>query len=154
MDAGTAQWALLTVSVTAAFSLITAVLTAFLTSKWSLRREHEADWRRLKLAQYQEYIAALSGTVEERVTDAAMIRYTDAVNATQLVASGPVMKALNDVIEENSFKNPHRSEAGQERVFNALVQAMRQDVQPVASGDGTIPFRLIGPPPPLKRTPS
>jgi len=35
------------------------------------RREHEADWRKLKLGQYQEFILALSGVVRERATPEA-----------------------------------------------------------------------------------
>lgn len=153
MDGGSAQWAWVTVAVTASVSLMTAILTAFLTSRWSLRREQEADWRRLRLAQYQEFVMALSATVEQRATDEAMIRYTDALNATQLVASEAVMKALHDVVEENSFMNPDRTAEGQQRVLNALVQAMRNDVQPPTKEGKAISFRLIGPPPSL-RSPS
>ncbi len=70
--------------------LLGAVLTYILTG----RKEHAADWRKLKFEQYREFILALSGIVEGRSTDAAQLRYADAANAMMLVAPASVYQAL------------------------------------------------------------
>jgi len=49
--------------LTATTSVIGALAVASLTYIFTRRREHEADWRKMKLDHYREYIAALSGVV-------------------------------------------------------------------------------------------
>lgn len=147
MDGGSAQWAWVTVAVTASISLITAILTAFLTSRWSLRREQQADWRRLKLGRYQEFVEAASRHIEGRSSDATSIPFHDAANSLLLVAPKPVLEALWAFLDENSAKNPHRSDEGTGETFDALVRAMWRDVRPPAGEEPSRQFGFIRPPP-------
>lgn len=133
---------------TAGVSVLTAVGTVLITSALARRREHEADWRKLKLAQYQEYVAALSGVVRERATAEGKRRYADAVNSMALVASVPVLEALGRFQAEITYVNQHHSDAEHDRLLDELFRAMRGDVQPPSGRDNpSTPFRLLGLPP-------
>ncbi|WP_454683503.1 hypothetical protein [Ancylobacter moscoviensis] len=139
---------LLTVGITAGVSAVTAVGTVLITSALARRREHEADWRKLKLAQYQEYVAALSGVVRERATAEGKRRYADAVNNMALVASVSVLEALRRFQAEITYVNQQPSDAEHDRLLDELFRAMRRDVQPPSGRDNpSAPFRLLGLPP-------
>ena len=77
---------LISVAIAALASAVTAILAVIVTYILTKRREHEADWRKLKFAQYQEFVLALSGIVDERATSVSQARYSDAVNSMALVA--------------------------------------------------------------------
>ena len=84
---------------------ITAVLVAVITYLLTQRREHKSEWRKIKFAQYQEYLRALSGIVEGRSTAEAQDRYSDAANGMLLVSSLQVMRDLNNYLSHNSYLN-------------------------------------------------
>jgi hypothetical protein len=136
-----------TALVTAGISALTAVLVLVLGNFYSRRREHEADWRRLKLDRYREYVVALSGTIEERMTRESHLRYSDAVNALLLVAPASVLHALDRFLEHTSFRNPNQDIDRHDTLLGDLIRAMRTDLHPgVDDGDG-LRFRLLGVPP-------
>jgi membrane protein implicated in regulation of membrane protease activity len=58
----------LTVALSASVSAGVAIISAIITYVLTRKREHRADWRKLKLNQYQEFLLALSGVVRERAT--------------------------------------------------------------------------------------
>jgi hypothetical protein len=80
--------------ISAIAALLGGVVVAIANYYLSLKREHEADWRKLKFERYQEYIVALSGVVQGRETLEAKLRYADAVNSLSLVAPQTVLSAL------------------------------------------------------------
>jgi hypothetical protein len=136
------------VVITAAASLATAVVAAIVTYWLAKRRDHESDWRKLKLAQYQEYILALSGVIAGRETPGGHRRYADAVNSMTLVAPLTVLEALQAFQAENAFNNKNRDGARLDILLNKLIRAMRNDVHPSAGKDPTaLDFRLFGIPP-------
>ena len=137
-----------TALLAAAISAVTAVGVVVLGNLFSGRREHEADWRRLKLERYREYVVALSGTVEERVTRESHLRYSDAVNALLLVAPANVLRALHSFLEHTSFRNPHQDIDRHDALLGDVIRAMRRDLQPGQEGDDNgLHFRLLGVPP-------
>ena len=75
--------ALLTNMGSWAAAIVVAVLTYVLTK----RKEREADWRTVKLELYKEYINAVAGIPEGRMTPESEMRYHDACNTIGLVAS-------------------------------------------------------------------
>lgn len=132
---------------TAAISAGTAVVVVSLTNYFTKRREHEADWRKMKLDRYREYILALSGTVEERGTAEDHVRYSDAVNSLQLVAPPPVLHALDEFIAHTSFRNPDKDINRHDQLLSVLIREMRKDLQPsYHEGDKDLRFRLLGVP--------
>ncbi len=134
---------------TAAASVITAIIAALITYSLTRRREHEADWRKLKFGQYQELLLAMSGIVEGRSTPEAQARYSDAVNSMSLVSPVPVLRALRDFQDQISCKNTARSQEGHDRCLNALLRAMRADMDPNgAFAAEDFEFRLINAPQP------
>jgi len=126
---------MLTAIIAAAFSVVTAIVVAIITYVLTRRREREADWRKLKFGQYQEYLLALSGIVEGRSTPEAQARYSDAFNSMLLVASAPVLRALQDFQNENRCSNPNRSPEKHDRLLNVLLRAMRADMLPNGARD-------------------
>jgi len=135
-------------TVTTVITAGTAVVVVALTNYFAKSREHEADWRKMKLERYREYILALSGTVEERDSAETQARYSDAVNSLQLVAPPFVLLALNDFLEHTSFRNPDRSIERHDLLLSILIRSMRQDLQPRYKGkDESLTFRLLGVPP-------
>jgi hypothetical protein len=134
---------LIVAGMTAGVSATAAILAVVITSMLARRREHEADWRKLKLGQYQEFILALSGVVRERATPEAHRRYADAVNSMNLVAPGMVLTALQAFQKEISYINNDRSEDRHDRLLEALIRAMRTDIHPKwLNEDPTLSFRL------------
>jgi hypothetical protein len=136
------------VLIPAFVSLATAFVVAIVTNFFTKRREREADWRKLKLEQYREYMLALSGVVTGRVTREAQLRYADAVNSMNLVAPQKVLLALQDFQKEISYLNKRRSDERHDKLLSLLVWEMRKDLY---SGSSAVPkdfaFRLLAPPP-------
>lgn len=126
-----------------------AVVVVVLTNYFTKGREHEADWRKMKLERYREYILALSGNVEERATTETQARYSDAVNGLLLVAPPDVLSALDAYITHTSFRNPDKNIERHYQLLNNVIRSMRKDLQPAYKGkDENLTFRLIGVPPP------
>ena len=140
----------------AAISGAVAIAVAGLSYLLAKTKEREADWRKLKLDLYKEYIVALSGTVVGRdVTPEAKARYADAVNCLTLVSSPSVLKALYDFQDETSYRNISRSDVKHDERLSALLNAMRQDVYPKSKQPReALTFRLFSVPPPQAASPS
>ena len=140
--------ALIVAAITAGVSATAAILAVVVTSALAKNREHEADWRKLKLGQYQEFVLALSGVVRERATPEAHRRYADAVNSMNLVAPATVLVALRAFQKEISYINTGRSDDRHDQLLEILIRAMRSDIHPKPSaGDLSGSFRLLGLPP-------
>jgi hypothetical protein len=134
--------------ITAGASAVTAIVAVIITYVLTKKREHEADWRRLKFSQYQEFILALSGIVRGRSTSEGHSRYADAVNSMALVAPLKVLSALKAFQKEISYTNNQRSDERHDQLLNVLLRAMREDIQPNRlSSDASFSFRLLAPPP-------
>jgi hypothetical protein len=134
--------------INVAIPSVTAILAVVVTYLLTKRREHEADWRKLKLERYQEFILALSGVVRERATPEAQRRYADAVNSMMLVATSSVLSALKNFQAEISYVNNQRSDERHDELLDVLLRAMREDVHPGRSSTETAySFRLLGLPP-------
>lgn len=133
--------------LTAGISAGAAILAALLTAALTRRREHEGDWRRLKLARYQEFVLALSGVVAGRSSSEAHRRYADAVNSMALVSPRKVLLSLRAFQNEISYMNAGRTDTEHDRTLNELFHAMRDDVWPGRADDQGFEFRLLGVPP-------
>ena len=133
--------------ISAAAALIGGVVVAMANYYLSIRREHEADWRKLKFERYQEYVVSLSGVVQGRETREAKLRYADAVNSLSLVAPESVLSALHKFQDEISYVNTNRSQGEHDRLLNILFREMRADIRPKSVKDDTISFHLLAAPP-------
>ena len=134
-------------TASSAFVVILAVIITYLLTK---KREHESDWRKLKFAQYQEFVLALSGVVQERATHEAHGRYADAVNSMALVGPFKVLLALKNFQDEISFVNKNRSDQTHDKLLDLLLRAMREDIHPdLSKTDASFSFRILRVPPDL-----
>lgn len=132
---------------TALLTAATAITVASLTYHFGKRREREAEWRRLKLDHYKEFVSALSGAAGERAaTPANQVRMSDAFNAMILVAPPGVLRALYAFHDEIRITNPSRSIQRHDETLNMLMTAIRRDVHPTPPDDAGIAFRLLDAP--------
>jgi hypothetical protein len=140
--------ALIVAGVTAGVSATAAILAVVMTATLTRKREHEADWRKLKFGQYQEFILALSGVVRERATPETQRRYADAVNSMNLVAPMAVLEALRTFQKEISLLNNSRNDDRHDQLLGILIKTMRNDIHPrPINDDSPSSFRLLGLPP-------
>ena len=119
-----------TALVSGAVALVTVAVTQPIACFFSRKRDHEADWRKMKLEQYKEYVAALSGTVHHPYDSAVQRRYSDAVNSMGLVAPPKVLFALYGLLDETSFKNESPTPQKYDSLLSSLMRAMREDTHP------------------------
>jgi hypothetical protein len=139
---------LLSAVIGASAAFAGGVIVAVANYYFSIRREREADWRKLKFDRYQEFIIALSGVVQGRATRDAHLRYADAVNSISLVASFEVFLALHDFQQEISYLNQNRTQSQHDEQLNILIHKMRADIRPSrASRDDSLNFTLLAAPP-------
>jgi hypothetical protein len=133
---------------TALVSGAVALGVVALTNFYGRKRDHEADWRKMKLEQYKEYITALSGTVHHPYDSAVQRRYTDAVNSMGLIAPPKVLIALYGFLDETSFKNVNRTSQKYDSLLSSLMRAMREDSHPKPPDDNKeFIFRTLDCPP-------
>lgn len=125
--------------ISAAASIAIAAGTFFLTK----RKEREAEWRKQKLEHYREFLDALSGTVGTDSTPDAQRRWARATNTIGLVASQQVLHALRYFQDAIARSNPNPSQEAHDRALNALMLAIRADLDISPADDPeTFAFRL------------
>jgi hypothetical protein len=116
--------ALLAAAISGLVSIF-GVIVSYLLSKW---KEREADWRKVKLDLYKEYINAVAGIPEGRMTPESEVRYHDAFNTIGLVASPAVIAAVQAFQAEISPANTARTQASHDEKYSNLVNALREDL--------------------------
>jgi len=97
---------------------------------FSKKRDHEADWLKMKLEYYKEYVAALSGTVHHPSDAVVQQRYSDAFNSMSLVAPQKVLVAMYALADETSKRNQEIDLRRYELLLSSLMRAMRKDCHP------------------------
>ena len=140
--------AVFTALVSGAVALATVALTQGLSHYFGRKRDHEADWRKMKLDHYKEYVAALPGTVHHPYDAAVQRRYSDAVNTLSLVAPPKVLLALYPLLDETSVGNQTPTLLKYEALLSSLMRAMREDSHPKPpKNDSEFTFRTLDCPP-------
>lgn len=130
--------------------MIVAAITAGATYFLTRRREHEADWRKLKLERYTEYASALSAVVQRTgVTAEDHARYANAVNSISLVAPATVLAKLY------AFQDGLASGSGAraDELLNQLLHVIRRDIDPGRRSRKPISIRFLSAPPPSASAP-
>lgn len=121
-----------------------------ITIRGSIKRDDEAEWRKLKLEYYKEYFAALSGTIGSRSSSSNQARYADAVNNLSLIASPQVIVVLNEFTHYTSYKNRDQNFSADvhDAKLSKLIRAIRQDIRPSQNaGLDELIFRFLDTPP-------
>lgn len=122
-----------------------------LSDAFGRKRDREAEWRKVKLEQYREFTAALSGVVHRGADESSQRRYADAVNNMILIAPSQVLIALYAFQDEISFKNSRRDPDRYEALFSELARQMRLDCHPSRPRDSEqFLFRTMDIPPTVK----
>jgi hypothetical protein len=137
MEGNCVDGTVLTALVSGGVALVTVAITQPIAYFFSRKRDHDSDWRKMKLEQYKEYVAALSGTVHHPYDSAVQRRYSDAVNSMGLVASPKVLVALYEFLDETSFTNIDRTAQKYDSLLSSLMRAMRADSHPKLPNDSS-----------------
>jgi len=139
---------LLTALISGVVAFGTVTITQVLTYFFSRKRDHEADWRKMKLEHYKEYLLALSRVVGRDSDSTAQRRYADAANSLTLVAPPILLAALYNFQDEISEGNIDHSTPKAEFLLSVLMRNMRKDCQPQAPKDSLgFVFRMLDIPP-------
>lgn len=135
-------------AIAGAVAVTVAGLTAGLTYVLTKRREHESEWRKIKLDLYKSYVIALSGVVRHDRTIENQAQYADAVNSLTLVGSPAVLKALYAFQDDVSDPTVSANKAILQRRVEHLLNALREDIHPYPRGQSrNLTFRFMEPPP-------
>jgi hypothetical protein len=110
--------------IAAAASLIGAALSFF----FALRKEREADWRKVKFDHYREFMTALSSIVGSDANPEGHRQFARACNTVQLVASKRVIQALHDFRDEIAESNPRRLAKKHDELLSRLIREIRADL--------------------------
>jgi hypothetical protein len=123
--------------IAAAASVFAAILTFFLTKN----KEREVEWRKVRIEQYKELVAAMSDAVGTNLPAAARKRLAVAANHVGLFASPDVLRHLTRLLTAvASGNNPNHDE-----ILTDLMHAIRTDLAiPGAESQEGIQFRLWG----------
>jgi hypothetical protein len=133
---------------TALVSGAVALGVVVLSHYFGRKRDHEADWRKMKLEHYKEYLLALSRVVGRDSDATAQRRYADAANSLTLVAPSNLLIALHAFQDEIGEANKHHDPLRAESLLNVLMRNMREDCHPQAPKDSQeFLFRILDIPP-------
>jgi hypothetical protein len=128
------------VAIIAAFASIGGAALSFY---FSMRKEREADWRKVKFEHYREFMAALAAIVGSDSTPEGHFRFAQSSNTVQLVASRQVITALHAFRDENSLSNVSRSQDRVDALLSSLIREMRADLgMSVESNPADLSVRL------------
>lgn len=141
---GVMDGTLLTALVSGTVAFDTVTITQTLTYFFSRKRDHEADWRKMKLEHYKEYLLALSRVVGRDSEPSAQRRYADASNSLALVAPPNLLAALYNFQYEISEGNVDHSATKAQFLLSVLMRSMRKYCQPQAPKDNQgFVFRIL-----------
>jgi hypothetical protein len=124
-----------TAAISGVVALVTATVSVALTYFFTKKREREADWRKMKLELYREFVAAVAGIAEGRMTTESEIRYHDAFNTIGLVASSHALAAVQNFQAEISPRNRERTQASHDEKYTFMINALRNDLMGGAAGE-------------------
>ena len=94
--------------VVAIFAAVASLPGAALSFLSSMRKEREADWRKVIFEHYREFMTSLSGIVGSDATPEGHLRFAQASNTVQVVASRQVTGTQHDFRDYISASNRHR----------------------------------------------
>jgi hypothetical protein len=116
-----------------------------LVNMFTVRREREADWRKLKLNCYQDFIGALSEVVGPQPNQQAYARYANAMNNLILVAPDAVISSCYRIQDEidRGKQNGKRDVPQEFRLLLDALREIRSDVTP-GTRKSSVSLRLFG----------
>jgi hypothetical protein len=114
------ETAIVVAMIAAATSLVGAALSFF----FAIRKEREADWRKIKFEHYREFMNSLSSIVGSDASPDGHRRFAQACNTVQLVASKQVIEALHDFRDEIAGSNPRRSKERHDELLSRGPRTM------------------------------
>ena len=115
---------------TALVSGAVALGVVTLSNYFGRKRDHEADWRKMKLEYYKEYVAAFSRGSYPSPDAAETRRYHDAVNCLALVAPPNVLTELYAFQKGIESEEVSRDPFKWMPLWSSLMRVMREDCHP------------------------
>ena len=129
--------------IAALISAVALILASAATIFLTKQKEREADWRKTKLAYYEEFFGAASGIVGDIAPDDAKVRFATAVNNLHLIGSPGVIKALHAFTDEIAESNKDRmTKDRHDELWSSLVWEIRNDLDDPPGSKETFSARL------------
>jgi hypothetical protein len=117
-----------------------ALLVAVAGYVFTKRAERESKWREEKLAHYKEFVASLSGIMDNEGTPEGQIRFARACNDILLFAPQRVIEALDQFRTETRVSNTNKSIEKHDALLTQLLLVIRRDLG-VRPADDVATFR-------------
>jgi hypothetical protein len=114
--------------LTSVISAASALLVAVAGYVFTKRAEREARWRDEKLAHYKEFVASLSGVIENETTPEGQVRFAKACNDVLLFAPQRVIQTLDEFHDEIRISNPNKSKERHDALLARLLLETRRDI--------------------------
>jgi hypothetical protein len=112
----------------AVIGAIAGLMTAAMTYAITMRREREADWRKLKLEMYREFTTAMAGMAEGDAGYTEKMRFNVTSNSLHLIASKRAVDAPEAFRQEISASNRNRDGEVHDRLLSRLFWEIRRDL--------------------------
>jgi len=118
-----------------------ALLVAVAGYVFTKRAERESRWRDEKLAHYKEFVASLTGIIENETTPEGQMRFARACNDILLFAPQRVIEALSKLHDEIRVSNSNKNKERHDTLLSQLLLEIRRDVG-VRPRDDANSFRI------------
>ena len=113
-------------AIISAFAAIIASAGAIILTK---AKEREAAWRAKKLAYYEEFFDAATGSLGRAAPPDAKVRYANATNNLYLIASAEVIEVLRAFTDEIAPSNAaNTTKERHDEWWSKLVWQIRADL--------------------------
>lgn len=128
--------------LTSVISAAGALLVAVAGYVFTKRAERESKWREEKLAHYKEFVASLSGIIDNEGTPDGQVRFARACNDILLFAPQRVIEALDQFRDEIRVSNASKSLERHDALLTRLLRAIRKDLGVRPADTATFRARL------------
>nr|WP_315495560.1 hypothetical protein [uncultured Rhodoferax sp.] len=114
--------------VTALIAATGAIFLAGATYWFTKKSEREAELRKEKLEHYKDFVASLSGVISGETTAEGQRSFSRSCNKLNLVATQPVLEALQLFQEEIKVTNSNHSKKKHDELMSRLFYEIRKDL--------------------------
>jgi len=108
-----------------AVGLLVKPISEYFSSK---TREHETNWRSLRIEFYKEFVLSLAALEHADATAEERLRFNRASNSLPLVASTRVLNAMIGLREELTTPVNKRRPGVEDEIRKKLIWEMRKDI--------------------------
>lgn len=114
--------------LTATIGLLSSVIVAIFGYLFNKKRERDNEIRKEKLGYYKEFISSFNGILNETNSNEGQANFSKSSNNLNLIASIPVIKALQAFQDEIKVSNVNRNLDEHDNKLTNLLYEIRKDL--------------------------